>query len=85
MEDKIGMEFDGTISGVTAYGIFVELDNTIEGFVRVQDLVGDSYKFIESRFMLTNTHTTYSMGDQIKVKVISANALDKRVDFVIIL
>ncbi|MGD9901165.1 MAG: ribonuclease R [Spirochaetales bacterium] len=81
MEDKIGEEFDGTISGVTAFGIFVELDNTIEGFIRVQDLEGDGYNFNERMYSLSNTKYAYKMGDKIRVKVISANAVDKRVDF----
>lgn len=83
MEDKIGMEFEGTISGVTQFGLFVELDNTIEGFIRLDSLPGQSYQFIEHRFMLTNNHNTFKMGDHVKVKVISANALSQSVDFML--
>ena len=84
MEDKIGEVYDGTISGVTAFGIFVELDNTIEGFVRLQDLKGDSYTFIENKYTLTSTQNTYTLGNKVKVKVVGASAADKRVDFVLI-
>ena len=84
MENKIGEVYDGTINGVTAFGIFVELENTIEGFVRLQDLKGDSYNFIEHKYTLTSAQNTYTLGDKVKVKVIGASAIDKRVDFVLI-
>ena len=84
MENKIGEIYDGTISGVTAFGIFVELDNTVEGFVRLQDLKGDNYKFLENKYTLMSSKNKYTMGDKVKVKVVSASREDKRVDFVLI-
>ena len=84
MEDKIGEVYDGTISGVTGFGIFIELDNTVEGFVRLQDLPGSGYNFIENKYTLTNTINRYTMGDKVKIKVVGASREDKRVDFVLI-
>ena len=84
METKIGEEFEGTISGVTAFGIFVELDNLVEGFVRLQDLKKETYTFIENRYTLQSKSKSYTMGDKVKVKVISAEAVDKRVDFALV-
>ncbi len=84
MEDKIGQDFEGVISGVTQHGIFVELLNTIEGFVRVQDFEGDSYQFHENKFLLTNGHNSFAMGQSVKVKVAFASAVARRVDFVLI-
>ena len=86
MENKIGEEYNGIISSVTNFGIFVELDNTVEGLVRYDDL-GDEY-FIyneERREAISEfTHKTYKIGDIVKIRVVNANKLLRKIDFEII-
>lgn len=69
MEDKEGSEFTGTISGVTSFGFFVELDNTVEGLVHVTRMTDDYYLFDEKRYSLVGERTrrTYRLGDSVKV------------------
>lgn len=73
MEDKIGNEYDAVISGVTEWGIFAELDNGVEGMIRVEALPGDRYLFDERRLLVSNSVYTYRIGDAIKIKVEAVN------------
>ena len=86
MESKIGEEYDGIISSITSFGIFVELENTVEGLIRYEKL-GDEY-FIyneETRQAIgEKTNTIYKIGDKVKIKVVDANKALKRIDFEII-
>ena len=70
MMDRIGEEFEGIISSVTSFGIFVELPNTIEGLVHITDLDDDYYVYDEQRLMLLGQRTKkiYRLGDSVKVK-----------------
>ncbi len=68
MSDRTGEEFEATVSGVTAFGIFAELDNTVEGLIRIEKLPGGSYEYIEDRFTLKGERT-FRLGDRIKVRV----------------
>ena len=83
MENKIGEEYDGIISSVTNFGIFVELDNTVEGLIRYENL-GDEY-FIydeEKRQAIgEKTNTVYKIGDKVKIRVVDANKLLRKIDF----
>ncbi len=83
MEDKIGNEYEGMISSVTSFGVFVELTNTIEGLVRFDDLGNEYFIYDEERKMLIGeqTKTTYKIGDKIKVRVIKANKQLRQIDF----
>jgi ribonuclease R len=81
MHNKIGKIYEGTISGVTAFGLFVELENTIEGFIRLQSLKGDSYNFDKGKYSLTSNQDSFTLGDKVTIKVVAASAADKRVDF----
>ena len=67
MSERLGESFDATVSGVTAFGIFCELDNTIEGLLPVEDLPPDSYVFYEDRFLLKGARHSYKLGDAIRV------------------
>ncbi len=67
MSERLGESFDATVSGVTAFGIFCELDNTIEGLLPVEDLPPDSYVFYENRFLLKGARHSYKLGDAIRV------------------
>lgn len=83
MEDKVGEEFVGNISGVTSFGIFVELENTIEGLIRLADLNDDYYVYDESNYRVIGEHSNriYKIGDPLKVKVEKVNVDTREIDF----
>ncbi|MDA3816426.1 MAG: S1 RNA-binding domain-containing protein, partial [Prolixibacteraceae bacterium] len=84
MQDKVGKIFDGVISGVTDWGIFVELnDNKCEGLVSMRDLTDDFYFFDEKNYCITGMHSnkTYQLGADIKVEVARTNIEKKQIDF----
>ncbi len=86
MEGKIGEEYDGIISSITNFGIFIELENTIEGLVRYENL-GDEY-FIYNEDLKQaigeRTNKTYKIGDKVRIRVADANKELRRIDFEII-
>ena len=84
MEQFIGESFDGVISGVSTWGIYVELPNTVEGMVRVADIPGDYYYFDEERYSMVGEYTgkTYKLGDPVKITVAAVDKLIKTIDFV---
>ncbi|WJQ00040.1 ribonuclease R [Geobacillus stearothermophilus] len=86
MEDKIGMEFDGIISSVTNFGLFVELPNTIEGLVHVSYLTDDYYRYDERSYAMIGERTgkMYRIGDEITVRVINVNKDERIVDFEVV-
>ena len=84
MKDKIGEEYEGIISGVMNFGIFVELDNTVEGFVPIETLDGLNYVYYQKQLRLSNGIKSYKLGDKVKVKVTGVNLQERRVNFVII-
>ena len=84
MGDKIGEEYDGHISGIQSYGIYVEIDeNHCEGMVPMHDLRGDYYEFDEAHYCLIGRrhHTKYQLGDPIRIKVARANLEKRQLDF----
>jgi ribonuclease R len=83
MQDKIGEEFSGVISGVTEWGIFVELENKCEGMVSVSSLADDFYIFDEKNYCLVGRHSNqkFQLGDVVKVEIIRANLEKKQLDF----
>ena len=83
MEDKIGEEYEGIVSGVTEFGLFVELENTVEGLIRFEDLGNEYFEYDEMHKQLIGeqTRTTYKLGDKIKVQVIDANKTSRRIRF----
>lgn len=84
MTHHIGEEFDGVISGVTGFGIFVELDNTVEGMIRIDSLPQDQYEYFEDRFCLKGYKHTYTIGDKVRVKSTRADILAREIDFELI-
>lgn len=84
MAGHIGEEYEGTISGVTAFGMFVELENGVEGLVHISSLMDDYYDFYEDRYALVGTHTghTYRMGDRVRIEVLRVNISDVSIDFI---
>jgi ribonuclease R len=83
MEQFVGEEFEGVISGVTEWGFFVELPNTVEGLVRVTELKDDFYRFYEDTYELVGEATgrRYKLGQKIAVRLIAADQLMRTVDF----
>lgn len=83
MQDKIGKEYEGVISAVTEFGVFVELENTVEGLVRFENLGNDYYIYHEERKTLVGEHSkeSFTIGDKIKIKVLEANKLTRKIAF----
>ncbi|ONK22463.1 ribonuclease R [Bacillus sp. VT-16-64] len=83
MEDKIGEEFDGIISSVTNFGLFVELPNTIEGLVHVSYMTDDYYHYDDRQFAMIGERTgnVFRIGDEITVRVIHVNKDEHAIDF----
>ena len=75
MQDHLNEEFEGIISGVQSYGFYVELDNTIEGLVKVENLPEDTYLFYEKSYKLKGQGHCYSLGDKVKVKAVMATIM----------
>lgn len=86
MQKHVGEIYDGSISGVTSFGIFVELENTVEGLIRLENMKDDYYVYDENcmRLIGKRTNKIFKLGDRVKVKVVSANKLLRRIDFELI-
>ena len=86
MSGHIGEEFDGIVSSVMNFGMFIELPNLIEGLVRIDSLKGDYYTFDETSFSITGKKDKrgYRLGDEIKVKVIAADKEKRTIDFEVV-
>ena len=84
MRSFIGREFTGVISGVTNFGVFVELENTVEGIVKLETLPRDKYILNENTFTLEGSRWKFSLGDKVEIKVLGADTTSKRVEFLIV-
>lgn len=85
MADKVGEVYEGIISGVTSFGIFVELDNTVEGLIHVSNMTDDYYHYDEKTFSLTGERRKrrFQIGDRVKIKVARANMEERKLDFLL--
>lgn len=85
MEKHIGEEYEGMISSITSFGMFVELDNLIEGLVPLRDMK-DFFHFDEERMTLTGekSHVKYSIGERVVIKVVRASKEEKTIDFEVV-
>jgi len=85
MLDRIGEEYDGIISGVTSFGMFVELENTIEGMVHVSNMEDDFYSFDEVNHVMIGERKRkiYRIGDTVRIKVLSVDMANRSIDFVL--
>ncbi|MBN1790135.1 MAG: ribonuclease R [Bacteroidales bacterium] len=84
MKDKIGQQFDGVVSGVTEWGIYVEiLENKCEGMIPMRGLAGDFYEYDEDNYCIRGRRTgkKYQMGDPLKIEVVRVNMVRKQIDF----
>lgn len=85
MEDKVGEEFDGFICSVTNFGLFVQLETTVEGLIKMSDLKDDYYMFDEVQHSLLGkrTGTVFRIGDKVRVKVSRVSVEQQQIDFVL--
>lgn len=85
MEDHIGEQFEGVISGVTEWGFFVELPNTVEGLVRVTELHDDFYQYYEDTYELVGevTNRRYKLGQKVKVELVATDKIMRTIDFIL--
>lgn len=81
MKDSVGELFEGVVSSVTNFGIFVELDNTVEGLIRIEDLPDDGFLLFEKQLKLKGNRLTFAVGDRLEVKLVSANIYTRKIDF----
>lgn len=86
MSDKIGEEYEGVISGVTSFGIFVELENTVEGLVHISNMVDDYYVYDNEKKELfgQGSRKVFKIGDAVRVKLVSVSIAKAEIDFVLI-
>lgn len=83
MEQHIGEEFTGVISGITSWGMYVELPNTIEGMVRITEIRDDYYYYDEEKYELVGetTKRTFKLGQEVKIQVVATDKLLRQIDF----
>ena len=86
MESRIGEEYEGIVSSITSFGMFVELENTIEGLIRFDDLGDEYFIYDEDRKQLIGEHSNkvYKIGDKVKIRVKKASKILRQIDFEII-
>src|SRR5690606_30306000 len=86
MENKIGETFHGVISSITSFGLFVELENTVEGLVHVSYLTDDYYHYDERHYAMIGERTgkVFRIGDEIDVRVINVNVEESTIDFEVV-
>ena len=86
MSQHIGQVFDGVVSSITKWGMYVELPNTVEGLVHVAAMSDDHYEYYEDRYEMVGSHTgrVYKLGQEIRVKVTGADCLQRTIDFEIV-
>lgn len=81
VKDRIGEEFEGVITSVANFGIFVELPNTIEGMIKVEDLPDSGFLLFEKQLKLKGQKMSFGVGDRVVVKLIASNIYTRKIDF----
>lgn len=84
MQDKIGKQYEATISGMNSYGLFAELTNAVEGFIPIDTLPNDDYEYLEDRHMLRGVKHCYMLGEKIKIEVAGTDWGMRRTNFVLL-
>lgn len=86
MEERVGQIYDGVISGVTGFGIYVQLPDTVEGMVRLDSLKDDYYVYEEGKYRVVGRQTRkiYALGDRVRVVVLRASAAERQIDFAMV-
>ena len=85
MKQHIGESFEGIISGVTEWGLYVELENTVEGLVHVNTMTDDYYSYDREYYLMKGdmTKKVYAMGQKVRVRVEDADVKTKSIDFIL--
>ena len=83
MENKMGEEYIGIVSSITSFGMFVELENTVEGLIRFENMGNEYFIYDENRKQLIGERTNriFKIGDQVEIRVIEANKMLRKVAF----
>ncbi len=81
MKPHVGENFEGVISSVTNFGVFVELDNTVEGLIKIEDLPDSGFLLFEKQLKLKGNKMTFAVGDRVEVKLVSSNVYTRKIDF----
>ncbi len=84
MKDRVGESFSGIVTGVTNFGVFVELKNSVEGLVKLENLPEDSYNYDEKKMVLTSKARKFYLGMQVEVQLLAANVIQGKIEFKII-
>lgn len=86
MEDKIGEEYEAIVSSITSFGMFAELENTVEGLIRFENMGAEYYIYDEERKQLIGEHTNrvFKIGDKVMIRVIEASKALRRISFELI-
>lgn len=80
----VGEEFDGIVSGVTGFGVFVELHSGVEGLVKLETIRGKRFNYDQKNYTLSNGKTTFRLGQKVRIKVAGVNYGDRRAEFVFV-
>jgi ribonuclease R len=82
MADHVGEDFDGIVTGVQSFGLFVQLDNTAEGLVHVESMTDDYYRHDPEHFVLVGEDTgrRYRLGQRVRVRILSVSIAESRID-----
>ena len=86
MQERLGEEFDGMVSNITAFGMFVELDNTIEGLVKLSSMDDDYYVYDAQSLSLLGERTRkrFRIGDRVRVQLVKATPETRQIDFLLL-
>ena len=84
ISNYVGEEFDGVISGVTGFGLFVELYSGVEGIVRFETIKGKRFDYDQKNYSLSNGKVTYKLGQSARIKVVGVNMGERRAEFVLV-
>ena len=86
MQNKIGEEYEGIISSITSFGMFVELENTVEGLVRLADMKDDYYIYddINKTLIGKETGKIFKLGQKVNIEVVSADKQTRKIDFILV-
>ena len=81
MQQHINEEFEGMVTGVTNFGVFVALPNTVEGLCTMENLPEDNYLLFEKQYKLAGSRHSYQLGDTVKVRVVDCNLMKRQITF----
>lgn len=86
MLDKVGLEFDGVVNSAMKFGLFISLENTVEGLVHISNLTDDHYEYDEAHAALIgrSKHRIFQIGQKVRVKVLRVNKEERTVDFMLV-